>query len=75
MAGDGGGVGRNKQTNRKKVCFRGGKQTFSTGGETIVSGLQNKGFRGGKVSFLEVKQTFSRRVGEGSETKVSKLEF
>ena len=69
MAGDGGGVGRNKQTNRKKVCFRGGKQTFSTGGETIVKGLQNKGFRGGKVSFREVKQTFSRRGRQGFRNK------
>ena len=50
MAGDGGGVGRNKQTKRKKVCFRGGKQTSSTGGETIVSGLQNqKVFEGEKL--------------------------
>ena len=48
MAGEG-GVGRNKLTNGKKVCFRGGKQTFSTDGETIVSGLQNKGFRREKL--------------------------
>ena len=60
-----GGLAETNKLIEEKVCFRGGKQTFSTGGETIVSGLQNKGFRGGKVSFREVKQTFSRRGRRG----------
>jgi hypothetical protein len=64
VAGEG-GVGRNKLTNGKKVCFGGGKQTFSTDGETIVSGLQNKGFRLEKLVSGGSNKPFPGGVGEG----------
>ena len=45
----------------KKVCCRGDTQTSLAGGETIISGPQNKGSGRKTLSFRMGQQTFSSR--------------
>ena len=63
--------GGNKLTLGKKVCFQRKKQTFWEGGQTLVSGCQNKGFDPEKGLFPKPKT----KVCGGDCGTIGKLKF